>query len=65
MEISINKLQDPLLLHTNAHKLYRWKPYEKLVNRFRIILDQLREDIAKIITYKNAELLYGVKINWY
>ena len=57
------KYQDRLLFATDAHKTYRWKTYEKLVNRFRIILDQLPEDVAKKIAYKNAELLYGLKIN--
>ena len=57
------KYQDRLLFATDAHKTFRWKAYEKLVARFRNILDQLPEDVAEKIAYKNAELLYGVKIN--
>ena len=57
------KYQDRLLFATDAHKTFRWKEYENIVHGFRDILDQLPADVAKKIAYKNAELLYGVKIN--
>ena len=56
------KYQDRLLFATDAHKRKRWKKYRKNVRRYRDILGQLPIKIAEKIAYKNAEILYGVKL---
>jgi len=56
------KYQDRVLFATDAHKLHRWKKYHKVVKRYRQLANQLPEDVAEKISYRNAEKLYKVKI---
>jgi len=53
------RFQDRLLFATDAHKEGRWKQYEAIVNRWRVILGQLPPDVAKAIAYQNASRLYA------
>ncbi len=57
------KYQDRLLFATDAHKRKRWKKYRKIIRRYRNILRQLPINIAEKMAYKNAEKLYGVKLD--
>jgi len=56
------KYQDRVLFATDAHKRHRWKKYHKVVKRYRQLANQLPEDVAEKISYRNAEKLYKVKI---
>jgi len=54
--------QDRLLFASDAHKRKRWKKYRKIIRRYRKILGQLPINIAEKMAYKNAEKLYGVRL---
>ena len=54
------KYQDRILFATYAHKAHRWKKYKKIVKMYRKLADQLPVEVAKKISYLNAEKLYGV-----
>ena len=56
------KYQDRLLFASDAHKRKRWKKYRKIIRRYRKILGQLPINIAEKMAYKNAERLYGVRL---
>ena len=57
------KYSDRLMFATDAHKQHRWKKYKKIVKRYRNMVDQLPIEAAEKISYKNAELMYGVLID--
>ena len=57
------KYSDRLMFATDAHKKHRWKKYKKLIKRYRDMVDQLPIAVVEKISYKNAELMYGVLID--
>ena len=54
--------QDRLLFATDAHKSFRWKKYHKIVRHYKKLADQLSQEVAEKIFYKNAEKVYNIKI---
>lgn len=48
------------LFATDAHVDFRWKTYEKVVQRWRGILGQLNAPTSKAIAWSNAIKLYGL-----
>jgi len=54
--------QDRLLFATDAHKPHRWKKYHKKVRHYKKLADQLSQEVAEKISYKNAEKIYNIKI---
>jgi len=56
------KYQDRILFATDAHKAHRWKEYGKEVKRYLKLANQLPVEVARKISYLNAEKLYGVKV---
>ena len=59
----ILKYSDRLLFATDAHKKHRWKKYKKLIKRYRQMADQLPQNVAEKVSYKNAEQLYRISIH--
>jgi hypothetical protein len=45
---------------TDAHKDFRWARYAEVVKRWRLILGQLPEPVARALAWDNAERIYGV-----
>ena len=45
---------------TDAHKDFRWARYTEVVKRWRLILGQLPEPVARSLAWGNAERIYGV-----
>ncbi|WP_319471604.1 amidohydrolase family protein [uncultured Pseudodesulfovibrio sp.] len=57
------KYQDRILFGTDPHMKKLWNKYGKIVSDQRRILGQLPREVAEKIAYKNAEKLYGVRLN--
>lgn len=57
------KYADRILFATDAHKSHTWPKYEHTVDRYRVFAAQLPSEVAKNVSYRNAELLYGVTVN--
>ncbi len=57
------KYQDRILFGTDPHMQKLWNKYGKVVADQRRILGQLPHEVAEKIAYKNAEKLYGVRLN--
>lgn len=57
------KYQDRILFATDPHMKKLWQYYGEIVDRQRLILGQLPPDVAEKIAYKNAEKIYGVRLN--
>ena len=57
------KYSDRILFATDAHKSHTWPKYEHTVDRYRVFAAQLPSEVAKNVSYRNAELLYGVTVN--
>ena len=55
--------QDRILFATDCHINRRWKKYRSHVTTYRSLLGQLPEYAGQNIAYRNAEKLYGVKID--
>ena len=56
------KHQDRILAATDAHMKKLWSEYPTHVFLSRVVLGQLPKEVAQKIAYKNAERVYGVKI---
>ncbi|QJB55260.1 amidohydrolase family protein [Pseudodesulfovibrio sp. zrk46] len=57
------KYQDRILFASDPHMRKLWAKYRKVVNSQRLILGQLPRKAAERIAYRNAERMYGVKID--
>ncbi|MCJ2164477.1 MULTISPECIES: amidohydrolase family protein [unclassified Pseudodesulfovibrio] len=57
------RYQDRILFATDPHMKKLWMKYGDAVGRQRLILGQLPRDAAEKIAYKNAERMYGVRLN--
>lgn len=55
----IEKCPDRFMFATDAHKDFRWKKYNKIVERWRMILGQLPDRTAQMLAWRNAERVYG------
>ncbi len=53
---------DRLMFATDAHKTHRWEKYKEIVYNYRHFVTQLPPEVAKRVSYQNAEDLYGVKV---
>ncbi len=57
------RFQNRLLFATDPHWPSLWDSYQQPVLVHRVLLGQLPREAAEKIAYKNAERLYGVKVN--
>jgi predicted TIM-barrel fold metal-dependent hydrolase len=55
----LEKYPDRFMFATDAHKDFRWAKYAEVVKRWRLILGQLPEPLAKAVAWDNAERVYG------
>tara|TARA_Y100001934_G_C12376741_1_gene789659 strand:+ start:398 stop:1387 length:990 start_codon:yes stop_codon:yes gene_type:complete len=53
---------DRLMFATDAHKAHRWEKYKEIIDNYRHFAKQLPLEVAKMISYQNAERLYNVKV---
>jgi hypothetical protein len=56
----LEKYPDRFMFATDAHKDFRWARYTEVVKRWRLILGQLPEPVARSLAWGNAERIYGV-----
>ena len=56
------KFQDRLMFASDAHKEKRWENYEKIIEHYRKMISSLPQEVAEKISFKNAERIYGIKI---
>jgi predicted TIM-barrel fold metal-dependent hydrolase len=54
----LEKYPDRFMFATDAHKDQRWMNYEAIVERWRVILGQLPEALARRIAWDNAARIY-------
>jgi hypothetical protein len=56
----LEKYPGRFVFATDAHKDFRWMKYEAIVEKWRLILGELPEPLARQIAWDNARRLYGV-----
>jgi hypothetical protein len=56
----IERYPDRFMFATDAHKDFRWAVYPDIVKRWRDILGQFPEPLARSLASGNAEQIYGV-----
>ena len=57
------KYQDRFLFGTDPHMKKLWNEYGEVVDRQRLVLGQLPQEVAEKIGYRNAEKVYGISID--
>jgi predicted TIM-barrel fold metal-dependent hydrolase len=57
------RYQDRILFATDPHMKKLWMKYGEVVGKQRLILGQLPREAAEKIAHKNAEQIYGVRLN--
>lgn len=57
----LKKYYDRFMFATDAHKDLRWRKYDQIVRKWRLILGQLPDHLAQELAWGNAERIYRVR----
>jgi hypothetical protein len=57
----LEKYHDRFMFATDAHKDFRWNKYDQIVRKWRLILGQLPDPLARELAWVNAERIYNIR----